>query len=132
MAKRKPSGVYVRQTPDWFLSRCAIGGVFYISTVGMMSGIDLFNNANDGSNLHIYRLWVQNDAEGFYNVTRQVGSLGGTPVDPSPISARGAPLPGIISYADIPNFPAPVNGPIAFPGYIAGANDAGTMDIFEA
>jgi hypothetical protein len=129
---RKPKGSYTRHTTDWFLDRCAIGGVFYNSTVGKMPAIDLFNNAQDGSNLHIYRLWVGNDAGFFYLVTRQSGSLNGTPVAPFPVIASGAALPGIISYADVPNFPSPIPAPYGVGAYIAANNEAGSLDPFEA
>jgi hypothetical protein len=74
MPKRSPLGVYVRQTPDWFVSRGAIAGGFFVSsdnTTG--ASVDLFNNANDGSYLHVYRLWVHNDAEGMYAVQQLQG-----------------------------------------------------------
>jgi hypothetical protein len=132
MAKRNPLGVYVRQTPDWFLKLCAIGGVAYISTVGKMSAIELYNDANQGTNLHVYRLWVGNDAGFIYTVTRQAGSLGGTQVPTNPVITGAPALPGIINYADVPNSPSNPPTPYAVPGYIVGCNDAGSLDIWEA
>jgi len=128
---RKPKGSYTRHTTDWFIGRCAIGGVFFAAGVGNGAAVSLFNDATDGSNLHLYKLWVQNDAAGAYWVTRQTGALGGTTVTTYPVVSSGAALWGVISYAAVPQVIwSP--GPFAMPAYIGADNEAGSQDIFAA
>ena len=61
---RQPRGAYVRTTPDRFLARTAVGGMLRFSTNGTVPAIGLFNNAIDGSSLHVYALWTFGDGEG--------------------------------------------------------------------
>lgn len=66
---RRPKGSYTRPTPDYFTDRAAtVGGVFS-STAGHGAVLDLFNNATEGSNLHVYNVWVGNDAGQLYGMT---------------------------------------------------------------
>lgn len=126
---RTPKGAYVRPTTDWFLSRCAIAGVFVNTGAGNGVAVELFNNAQDGSNLHIYKLWVANDAAGAYWVTRQTGTQGGTAVKTYPVVSSGPTLPGLLNYATV----AQVDwgaAPFAMPAYIAADNEAGSLDSF--
>jgi hypothetical protein len=129
---RRPKGSYVRPTADFFIDRCAIGGVFYQSTAGKVPAIELFNNATDGTQLHIYKLWIQNDGGYFYIVTRQTGTMGGTTVPVYPVIAYGGVPPGIISYADVDSFTYPIPAPFGVGAFIAGNNEAGTLDDFSA
>lgn len=130
MATRKPKGSYTRHTTDWFLSRCAIGGVFVNTGAGNGAAVELYNNAVDGSNLHIYKLWVGNDAAGAYWVTRQTGTMGGTACKTYPVVSSGAALPGLINYATVAQV---VWGPGAFamPAFIGADNEAGSQDEFS-
>jgi hypothetical protein len=129
---RRPKGSYSRPTTDFFLSQCMIGGVYYYPTNGSGGTIELYNNATDGSALHVYRIWSANDASGPYFITRQQGSMGGTPVPSYPVVSQGAPQPGLISYADSA---APYTFPpyaTAQPAFIATDNEAGTTDEWGA
>lgn len=127
---RRPKGSYVRHTTDWFIDRCAIGGLFYFPAHGEAGVLELFNNATDGSYLHIYRIWYENEANGQYYFTRQTGTQGGTPIPSySVVSNLGAPW-GLLNYTTIPGLAFPYPLPFVFPAYIAGANDAGSQDTF--
>jgi hypothetical protein len=109
-----------------------IGGVYYNAPAGFSSQIELFNNATDGSALHVYRAWVATDASGLYWMTRQQGTLGGTPVPSYPIVSNAAALAGLINYANGPEFDWLIPGPLAVPGYIAADNEAGSLDKWDA
>jgi hypothetical protein len=129
---RRPKGTYTRHTTDWLISQCMIGGTFYLSSTGVSAAIELYNNAADGSSLHVYKVWAGNGAQGPYYFTRQPGTMGGTTVPSYPVVSQSGPGPGVISYADAPAVPFPKNGPIAFPGYIVLQNYAGDTDIVSA
>jgi hypothetical protein len=50
---RVPHGTYVRNTPDWFDYRRLAGSAFIVASPANYSSVSLFNNATDGSTLHI-------------------------------------------------------------------------------
>jgi hypothetical protein len=129
---RKPKGTYTRPTTDFFPDRCSVGGVVFIATAGRSAVIELFNNATDGSYLHLYRLWISNDASGVYWVTRQTGSMGGTVVKSYPVITSVAALPGQISYGEdvAVDWLTPV--PFVMPAFIGADNEAGSQDTFSA
>jgi hypothetical protein len=130
MAKRNPLGVYVRQTPDWFLRRCAtVGGAFWPSAqVG--AALDLYNNAQDGSLLHVYRVFVFNDAGAEYGMTRIQGHGANHLMDAVPIVITAPGLPGQLWQDTVPaqfagnQFPKDT----AFSDAFMGNNVAGSMD----
>jgi hypothetical protein len=129
---RKPKGSYSRPTTDFFIANCMIGGVVFIATTNNSAVIELYNNAQDGSALHLYKLWVQNDASGVYWVTRQTGTQGGTQVQAYPVISSGAALPGIINYATAAAVDWLAPPPFVQPAYIAGDNEAGSQDEYSA
>jgi hypothetical protein len=129
---RKPKGSYSRQTTDFFIDQCMIGGVVFRPANGNSGVVELFNNAVDGSALHLYKLWVQNDASGLYWVTRQTGTQGGTPVQSYPVVSSGALLPGLINYASAAQVDWDTPAEFVQPAYIAGDNEAGSQDTFSA
>jgi hypothetical protein len=55
---RRPKGSYVRNTADWNIAQCAsVGGAIQPSgNQGVV--FDLFNNATDGSSLHVYEIFT--------------------------------------------------------------------------
>jgi len=66
---RRPKGTYTRPTADFFIDvACTVGGVF-AAAAGSGAALDLYNNAADGSSLHVYNVWVGNDAGQLYGVT---------------------------------------------------------------
>jgi hypothetical protein len=74
---RRPKGSYTRPTPDFFInSACTVGGVTS-AAAGTGAALDLYNNALDGSSLHVYTVWVGNDASELYGITALHGH-GGT------------------------------------------------------
>jgi len=129
---RRPKGSYTRPTTDFFIDRCVIAGVWFTPALTFGGSIELYNNAADGSNLHLYRLWTQNDAAGGYYVTRQTGTQGGTAVQTFPVISSGAALPGIVNYAAIAGTAYPLHGPFVLSGYMAMDNEAGSQDTFGA
>ena len=129
---RQPKGTYTRPSTDFFAERCATGGVFYKSNLGKSAAVELYNDATDGSYLHVYRVWIQNDAGGGYWVFRQDGTMGGTSVPTYPIISNVGLLPGRISYADADNINWIAPTPFVLAGYFAGNNEAGTQDTYSA
>jgi hypothetical protein len=74
---RRPKGSYSRPSPDFFIdSACTVGGVAS-AAAGTGAVLDLYNNASDGSSLHVYNVWVGNDASELYGLTALHGH-GGT------------------------------------------------------
>ncbi len=55
---RKPKGQYVRNTGDWFFERAMGGSVTTVASVGQLSTASLYNDATDGSILHVIALEV--------------------------------------------------------------------------
>lgn len=51
---RKPHGAYVRDTQDWFADRRMGGGFYLTAPAGQKPSVSLFNDAADGSMLHVY------------------------------------------------------------------------------
>ena len=98
---RQPKGTYTRPSTDFFAERCATGGVFWNANFNKSAVVELYNDATDGSYLHLYRLWVSVDAGGAYWVFRQDGTIGGTQVPTYPIISNAGALPGRISYGEI-------------------------------
>lgn len=128
---RQPRGAYVRTTPDRFLARTAIGSMFRASTLGTVPAIGLFNNAVDGSSLHIYALWTFGDAEGpqLWNIQ---GSATGTLFGPCTAIITGAAgPPGQLWFEDRPGVsgsPLPVD--TNYGGYITAGDESGAMSSF--
>src|ERR1700739_3036794 len=129
---RRPKGSYSRPTTDFFIERCMVGGFFHVPATGNSSIAELYNNATDGSSLHVYKIWTQNDAGGGYWITRQPGTIGGTSVPTYPVVTGYPTRPGLFSYADA----AAVNwlqpGGFTMPAFIGGNNEAGSQDAFYA
>jgi hypothetical protein len=62
-----PKGTYVKGPCQFNIDKLAIAGAtFQTAPDGPDVTIDLFNNATDGSYLHVYKVWVFNDAQGMY------------------------------------------------------------------
>lgn len=129
---RRPKGSYTRPTADFFLSQMMIGGVFFRPADGFSGVVELYNNATDGSALHVYKLWVGNDAGGAYWVTRQAGTQGGTAVTSYPVVSQGAPQPGLINYASAGQVNWDTPAQFVMPAYIGGDNEAGSLDDYSA
>jgi hypothetical protein len=130
MAKRKPSGVYVRQTPDWFLRRCATCGASFWPSGAHATALDLFNDAKDGSWLHVYRVFVGNDGGGTYGMTRLQGHGANYLMDGVPIVITAPSLPGQLWLEILPpSYPGPLF-PKDFPFFDAfiGDNGAASQD----
>jgi hypothetical protein len=53
---RTPHGQYVRQTGDWFMSRRMAGGAGSAAVAAKYSQASLYNDASDGSILHVIGL----------------------------------------------------------------------------
>lgn len=128
---RKPKGSYSRPTTDFFIDHAMIGAVYFFPAHGLGGVVELFNNAQDGTSLHIYGLWIENEANGQYYYTRQTGTMGGTIVQSYPVVSSGAVLPGQINYGTQPGLAFPYPLPFVFPAYIVGTNDAGSQDTFQ-
>lgn len=131
---RTPKGSYVRSTADFYIDQAAtVGGVFWPSTA-VVTVLDLFNNAQDGSNLHVYRVFVGNDAAGWYGMTRLQGHGANFLTNSFPVVITGASLPGQLYQDTIapqyPDQPFPKDTAL-FDAFI-GDNEAGTEDMWNA
>jgi len=63
---RRPKGSYVRQTPDWYIQEgSCVGGIITVVSPPVPS-LDLFNNASDGTLLHVYQVIVGAQGYGPY------------------------------------------------------------------
>jgi len=121
---RQPRGAYVRNTPDRFLAKAAIGGVYYFSSVGSVSAVGLYNNATDGSSLHIYGLWVFADGEGPIIWSRQSGATGTHAGPCFPVITRVAALPGALYYEDRAGISfSPIPVATAYYNYMVGGDE---------
>ena len=91
---RSPKGNYVRSTGDFYVSQSAtVGGVYWPSAT-LVTVLDLYNNAADGSNLHVYRVFVGNDAAGWFGMGRLAGHGANFLTNAYPVVITGPTLPG--------------------------------------
>jgi hypothetical protein len=131
---RKPKGNYTRQTGDWFIDRAAtVGGYFWPSS-NLATVLDLYNNASDGTNLHVYRVFAGNGAAANYGMTRLSGHGAKFLTNAFPVVITGPTLPGQLYYDTIaPQFVGAI-GPQDEPFFDAlfMENDAGSMDVWDA
>lgn len=132
--RRKPKGSYVRETGDFYIDRAAtVAGWFWPSTA-LATCIDLYNNAKDGSNLHVYRVWVGNDASGIYGMTRIEGHGANFLQNGVPVVITGPSLPGQCWYDTLPpqytGFFFPKDTP--FSDAFFADNEAGSQDTWQA
>jgi hypothetical protein len=95
---RNPLGVYVRQTPDWFIKRCATVGGFYDDTHQNSITFDLFNDATDGSNLHVYKIWINNGGNDGTIISGVQGHSPTLMANSSSVVIGGPQLPGTMYY----------------------------------
>jgi hypothetical protein len=105
-----------------------IGGCFYLSTSGLSPSIELFNNAHDGSALHLYRIISNAAGAGPYYITRQTGTQGGTIVPSYPVVSSGSQQPGQINYTDVASSTYPRVGPVGAAAMIVLQNYAADND----
>jgi hypothetical protein len=93
---RKPKGSYSRNTPDWFVDNaCVVAGAF--SNVGTGDvAFDLFNNSNVGEYLHVYRLYVFNDAQGEWGWDAINGHAGTFVTNGFAVLDSGRQMPGAL------------------------------------
>jgi hypothetical protein len=112
---RRPKGSYVRPTGDFFIDRAATVGGFFVPSALLNTSLDLYNNATDGSNLHVYRLWVHNDAETLYFATRVKGHGATLMQNAVPVVVGAGALPGQLYYDTQPQLGAtfPVDTPLS-------------------
>ena len=68
-----PKGTYNRPTQDWYItdSSC-VGGIVTVVSPPVPC-LDLFNNAQDGSYMYIYKIWVGAQNYGPYAITAVFG-----------------------------------------------------------
>lgn len=131
---RSPKGSYVRPTADFYIDQAAtVGGCFWPSTA-IAAVLDLYNNAIDGSNLHVYKVWVGNDAAGLYGMTRISGHGGNFLQNAIPVVITAPTLPGQLYQDTI----SPQYSGFEFPKDTAlndafiGDNEAGSEDTWYA
>lgn len=91
---RRPKGSYTRATPDFFSDRAATVGAFYWPSTVLSTTFDLFNNARDGSSLHLWAAFVGNDAAGLYSATQIKGHGGTLAANATAVITASAQLPG--------------------------------------
>jgi len=132
--QRRPKGSYTRPTSDFFIDRAATVGGWYSPTAVLEPVLDLYNNAQDGSNLHVYRVWVGNDAASIYGMT-QIKGHGANLMQAAVPVVTGAPrLPGELYYDGItPSYTyigVPKDQPISDAFFMD--NEAGSQDAWQA
>lgn len=131
---RSPKGSYVRPTADFYIDQAAtVGGFFYPSSA-VAAVLDLFNNAQDGSNLHVYKVWVGNDAAGLYGMTRLQGHGATFLSNAFPVVITAATLPGQLYQDEIA---AQFSGSFfpkdtPFSDAFIADNEAGSQDTWSA
>jgi hypothetical protein len=131
---RRPKGTYVRPASDFFIHDTAMVGATYLSNAHLDAAIELFNNATDGSYLHVYKVMLGNDGQGWYLGSIYHGNLGSNATQPfSVVSNRARPW-GMLYAGDLaPLYPGsnPVSGSF-FSGYLAGESFGGSSDQWMA
>jgi hypothetical protein len=75
---RIPHGTYSRGTPDWYVDRLMAGGGGLAAAGGAYSVIGLYNNATDGSMLHVWSVWAFEEAQTTTSSVEIVNSKFGT------------------------------------------------------
>src|SRR5713226_5987207 len=115
---RRPKGQYVRGTGDWFFDRFMFGGAKQIATPAVYSLILLFNNATDGSFLHVIDLEAFAVGSMNWVVRSQISGFLGTtdPTTYGPGAAFGQLLPGVIYTGTSATIPGIQLGRFAFGG----------------
>src|SRR5574337_646046 len=129
---RRPTGVYVRQTPDWFTAKRGIGGLIRWSKVNMAASVGLYNDSASGEILHIDRIWYWNNGVGPIYVTREKGAQGTQVGGCFQIPTLGTPVPGQLYYRDLPGLassPFPVD--TVQLSYMAGGDSSAQQNSFE-
>jgi len=91
---RRPKGSYNRPTPDFFADRAATVGAFYWPTAAVSTTFDLYNNASDGSSLHLWAAFVGNDAAGLYAATQLKGHGANFARNSTAVITASGQLPG--------------------------------------
>ena len=116
-----PKGTLVRPTPDFYIDKLGMAAAaFEQSGSGAPdTTFDLFNNATDGSNLHVYKIWTFNDGQGMYAFAPFNGHganfvTNGSPIitgDPAPWGQiyQDSATPVMTGFIVIPNA-APLGG----------------------
>lgn len=132
---RSPKGNTIRPVGDWYTDRAATVGGAYNPSASVAAVLDLYNNASDGSNLHVYKIFVGNDAAGWYGITQLSGHGGNHVADGFPVVIGGPQLPGQLYQDTIspqwsggPGFPVDT----AFGDVLFMDNEAGSMDVWSA
>lgn len=92
---RTPKGVYSRNTPDFFDYHGAFAGVSQLGSAANFTSVGLYNNATDGSYLHVYRVIISTVAGS--NVIAQVkpGTFGTIAFAGVPLRADQHTPPGM-------------------------------------
>lgn len=131
---RTPKGNYVRSTGDFYINQAATVGGAYNPSASVAAVLDLYNNASDGSNLHVYRIFAGNDAAGWYGITELSGHGANLMCNAFPVVIGGPQLPGQLYYDTIdpqfsggPGFPTDT----PFSDVLFMDNEAGSMDIWS-
>lgn len=129
---RTPKGSYFRSTGDFFIDRAATVGGYYRPSATRATTIDLYNNAQDGSTLHVYRVWVGNDASAEYGMTKLFGHGANFLQNAVPVVTGNPTLPGQAYWDTIPPQYVPTFSPTDTPlsdAFIAD-NEAGSQDAW--
>lgn len=96
---RTPKGSYVRPTADFYIDRAASAGALVsVVQTNIVPCIDLYNNATDGSYLHVYGVNMSTGGAGPAALRRLSGHganlLGGN----TPVIITAGALPGVLYW----------------------------------
>lgn len=101
---RRPHGQYTRETADWFVDRRMAGSAYSPPVVGKYGSVILYNDATDGSILHVVALNLCTFvAASIVNVAFHQGAIGTLqPNAVVPIGPHFLQLPGKIYLSSDP------------------------------
>ncbi len=103
--QQRPKGSRARLTPDWFTDRAATVGAWARATSTNGVQISLFNNATDGSYLHVWTTSIYTDGEGPCFASQLQGSQGTFLQNAVPVVFNVGALPGQIFWNIVPGIP---------------------------
>lgn len=106
---RRPKGSYVRNTADWYIQQSACVGGYYNDRTHHGVIFDLYNNAQDGSSLHLYEMWLSSDGQDNSPVYPVSGHAATLLSNSFPIVIGHGGLPGQLYYDLIPAITIPLN-----------------------
>lgn len=107
---RRPRGIYVRNTPDWFYRRMAVAGFEIAVNSGNLGNatIGLFNNDSIGRALHVYGLSAGFSGGNNVLILMEPQARGTAQAAGSGIDPRAGAMPGVVNTTSGASIPTPM------------------------